>query len=178
MQKFLRELKYNREKSGGTLCSAGKSLKRKSAHCFEAAFIAAAVLEHKGYPPTVVSFESQDGLDHVIFVFRQKKKWGSVARSRDAGLHGRAPIFRSLKDLVWSYFDPYIDGSGKITAYQIAHLDDTKTDWRKSSKNVWKAESYLLTLRHIKLKSSVGRYDKVLRKYKSKGPLTKGRGWW
>jgi len=178
VQKFLRGIEYNREKSGETLRSAIMALKHQKAHCFEAAFIAAAILELNGYPPIVVSMESQDGLDHVIFVYRDNGKWGAVARSRDQGLNGRAPIFRSLRDLVWSYYDPYVDGEGKVTAYQLAHLDDTKSDWRYSRKNVWKAENYLLKLPHRKLKSSEKRYQRVLKIYLEKGPLTTGPGWW
>ena len=56
-----------------------------------------------------MGLESVDMLDHVIFVYRHRGKWGSVARSRDPGLHGRKPVFRSPRALAESYFDPYID---------------------------------------------------------------------
>ena len=46
-------------------------------------------MEQHGRPPLVLSFESIDGLDHVIFVYSRAGRWGSVARSRDPGLHGR-----------------------------------------------------------------------------------------
>ncbi|MGE3758589.1 MAG: hypothetical protein AB7H97_12575 [Pseudobdellovibrionaceae bacterium] len=178
VQDFLRSFSYNREKKGETLRSAREALKKKTAHCLEATFIAAAILEVHGYPPLVVSFSSQDGLDHVIYVFRHRKKWGSVARSRDEGLHGRQPIFRSLRDLVWSYYDPYIDGSGKIIGYQIANLDDTETDWRNSKKFVWKAEKYLIDLKHKPLRSSLTRYKRVLAAYKKNGPMKPKSFWW
>ena len=64
-----------------------------AAHCLEAALSAAVILEQHGWPPLVLSFESIDGLDHVIFVYRARGRWGSVARSRDPGLHGRKPVF-------------------------------------------------------------------------------------
>ena len=178
VQKFLRQFDYNREKRGQTLRSAESALQKKTAHCFEAAFIAAALLELNGYPPLVLSFESQDGLDHVIFVYKTSAgKWGSVARSRDEGLHGRRPQFKTLRDLTWSYFDPYIDKTGKITAYQLAHLDDTRTNWRRSTRSVWAAEKYLLKLKHIRLRSSSRRYKKVHQNFLNNGPLLKGVGW-
>ena len=66
----------------------------QTAHCLEGALFAAVVLEQHGYPPLVLSFESIDELDHVIFVYRGADgRWGSVARSRDPGLHGRRPAF-------------------------------------------------------------------------------------
>ncbi len=58
-----------------------------------------------GYPPLVLSFESIDLLDHVIFVYRTPTGWGSVARSRDPGLHGRRPLFATPRALALSYFE-------------------------------------------------------------------------
>ncbi len=178
VQAYLRKLPYNREPRGETLRSAKSSLAKGQAHCLEAAFLAAAILEKNGYPPLVLSFESADGLDHVIFVFKEKRKWGSVARSRDEGLHGRPPIYRSLRDLAWSYFDPYVDKTGRITAYQLAHLDDTGADWRSSKKDVWKTETYLLKLKHRKLKSSSKRYKKLRESYIANGPMKPQKFWW
>jgi hypothetical protein len=178
VQTFLRSLPYNREKRGETLRSAEYALRAGTAHCFEAAFVAAAILEHHGYPPTVMSFESQDGLDHVLFIYRENGKWGAVGRSRDEGLHGRPAIFRSPRALAWSYFDPYVDSTGRIEAYQIANLDDTKTDWRSGRAHVWKAEKYLLKLPHVKLPSSDRRYEKLLRAYKARGPMPPEKFWW
>lgn len=178
VQRYLRKLPYNREKKGETLASAETALKRGRLHCFEAAFAAAAILEHHGYPPLVMSLESKDNLDHVIYVFQEKGLWGSVALSRDDGLHGRPAKYRSARDLAWSYYDPYVDKSGKITGYQVAHLDDTKTDWRGSRRNVWKAEKYLIKLKHIRIKSSLARYKKLLKNYLENGPIPRRKDWW
>jgi hypothetical protein len=178
VQAYLRRLPYNREKGGETLYSAERALRRGKLHCFEAAMAAAAILEHHGYPPLVMSLESVDDLDHVIYVFKQRGRWGSIALSRDDGLHGRAPRYRSLRDLAWSYFDPYVDKSGRINGYQVAHLDDTKTDWRTSKRNVWKAEQYLIYLKHKKLKSSHHRYKKLFHAYKKRGAMPKQKHWW
>lgn len=178
VQAYLRGLPYNREKVGETLSSAEAGLRRGRMHCFEAAFAAAAILEHHGYPPLVVSLESKDNLDHVIYVFKEKNLWGAVARSRDEGLHGRPPRYRSLRDLAWSYYDPFVDKSGKITGYQIAHLDDCGADWRASKRNVWKAEQYLIDLKHIPLKSSRTRYKKLLQDYLESGPMPHQKHWW
>src|SRR2546427_12189823 len=122
VQRFLRSLPYNWERGGDTLRSFREVVRRGTAQCLEAALVAAVILEQHGYPPLVVSFESKDGVDHVIYVFRRGGRWGAVARSRDAGLHGRKAVFRGIRDLVWSYFDPYVDSTGRITGYQLADL--------------------------------------------------------
>lgn len=167
VQHYLRMVPYNWESDGGTLRSFRQVVKLNEAHCLEAALFAAVVLEQHGYPPLLVSLESQDKLDHVIFVFKQKGRWGSIARSRDLGLHGRKPVFRSLRDLVWSYFEPYVDFSGRITGYGPTHLSELGNyDWRFSSKNVLKVENHLREIPHKKLKSSDRRYEKLARRYK------------
>jgi hypothetical protein len=175
VQLFLKTFKYN---TGPTMKSALSSLKAKNANCMEGAFVAAAILEHHGYPPLVLSLESQDGVDHVLFAFKKNNLWGCIGQSRDPGLYGRPPRFRSIRNLAWSYFDPYIDDTGKVTAYQLANLDDCDSDWRWSHRNVWKAEKYLLELPHKKLVSSQKRYKKLLTKAISGESLSPEPYWW
>jgi hypothetical protein len=175
VQKYLHTLEYHLD---DTLTSALTTFQTRRAHCFEGAMLAAALLELQGYPPLVMSFESQDSLDHVVFVFQYKNKWGAVGKSRDPGLYGRKPVYGSLKELAVSYFDPYIDKSAKITAYQIAHMDDSNSDWRSSKKNVWKAERYLLDLPHIKMPSLRQRYQRVLNDYLKNGSKPYHPNWW
>jgi len=168
VQRFLRALPYNRECRGETLRSFREVVRRGTAHCLEAALAAAVTLEQHGYPPLVVSFESKDGIDHVIYVFRRRGRWGSVARSRDAGLHGRQPVFHTIRELVWSYFDPYVDFTGRITGYQLVDLRKLgRYDWRFSRKNMGKVEKFLLDIPHRALKSSNARYRRLLERFKA-----------
>src|SRR3954468_2383928 len=89
VQAYLNALPYNQEPHGrATLRSFRGVLRHGCAHCLEAALFAAVVLEQHGVPPLVLSFESIDQLDHVVFAFEQRGRWGSIARSRDPGLHG------------------------------------------------------------------------------------------
>ena len=90
------------------------------------------MLEQHGYPPLVLSFESIDELDHVIFVYRHRGRWGSVARSRDPGLHGRRPVFATPRALALSYVDPYVDFTGRVTGYAVVDLPKMMGDydWR------------------------------------------------
>ena len=178
LQRFIQTLKYNSEDHKVTLRSARSAVLSGAAHCIEAAFVAAAVLEVHGFPPLILDFESQDGLDHVVYVFQKNKLWGSIGRSRDKGLEGRAPVFRSIRDLAWSYFDPYVDDTGRLESYQCVHLDDTKAPWRTSSRNVWKAENYLLSIPHIKLKSSRQRYEKLMKLHIARTPIPREKSWW
>ena len=170
VQRFLNELPYNSEPPPGraTLRSFRGVVRHHTAHCLEAALSAAVILEQHGYPPTVLSFESIDELDHVLFVYRARGRWGSVARSRDPGLHGRRPVFPTARALALSYVDPYIDFTGRITGYAVADLRDLLDgyDWRLSENNVWKVERALLELPHRAIRSSDRRIDRLRRRYR------------
>lgn len=166
VQAFLNALPYNQERRppGKTLRSFRAVVQRRTAHCLEAALAAAVILEQHGYPPLVLSFESIDKLDHVIFVYRSKGRWGSIARSRDPGLHGRKPVFRTARALARSYFDPYVDRSGCITAFAVVDVGRAmgSYDWRLSERNVWKVEQMLIDYRHTPLPVNWSR-ERILR---------------
>jgi hypothetical protein len=167
VQRFLSSMPYNWELEGGTMRSFRQVLKKNQAHCLEAAIAAAVILEQHGYPPLLLDLESKDLLDHVIFVFKQDGLWGSIGRSRDIGLHGRRPLFRNLRQLAWSYFDPYVDFSGRIVGYGPANLYDLGNyDWRFSSKNMHRIEDYLRGIPHRPIHSSDKRYETLHERYK------------
>ena len=169
VQRWLNELRYNTEKDGGTQRSFRPVARLRMAHCLEAALFAAVVLEQHGYPPLVMSLESQDNLDHVIFVYRHNGRWGSVARSRDPGLHGRKPVFRSLRALARSYMDTYVDYTGRVRGFGVANLATAMGvyDWRLSDKNVWAVEQMLIDWPHKKLESSTRRYHRLKTWYRA-----------
>ena len=170
VQRYLNALPYNQEPHGrATLRSFRGVVRHGCAHCLEAALFAAVVLEQHGFPPLVISFESIDHLDHVIFVYRRRGKWGSIARSRDPGLHGRKPVFATPRALALSYFDPYIDFTGRVVGYAVVNIADEMGayDWRLADTNVWKVERMLLDYPHRRIKSSDRRVDALRARYRA-----------
>jgi hypothetical protein len=186
VQRFLNRLPYNTEPRGDTLRSFRQVVNRGTAHCLEAALFAACILEQHGYPPLLMGLESIDGLDHVIFVYRYRGRWGSVARSRDPGLHGRKPVFRSPRALAESYFDPYIDYTGRVTGYSVVHMRVMGSyDWRFARRNVWAVEKMLLKLPHRPIRRSLkrvrrerDRYRQYLKAHNKKPLYYRGREKW
>jgi hypothetical protein len=169
VQRFLNRLPYNTEPppARATLRSFRGVVRHHTAHCLEAALSAAVILEQHGFPPLVLSFESIDQLDHVLFVYQHRGRWGSVARSRDPGLHGRKPVFATPRSLALSYVDPYVDFSGRVTGYAVVDLRVMGGyDWRLSDRNVWKVERMLLNAPHRPIHSSDARIDRLRRRYK------------
>ena len=168
MQRWLNALPYNTEPGGETQRSFRGVVRHGEAHCMEAAMSAATILEQHGWPPLVMSLESIDLLDHVVFVYRTAGGWGSVARSRDPGLHGRRPVFRSLRALAASYVDPYVDDTGRITGYGVLDLRMLAPyDWRLSSRNLWHVEQALCDLPHRPLRTSDARIERLRARYRA-----------
>ncbi|MGE0703488.1 MAG: hypothetical protein AB7F99_09430 [Vicinamibacterales bacterium] len=168
VQRFLNRLPYNTEPppEGATLRSFRGVVGHQSAHCLEATLFAAVVLEQHAFPPLVLSFESIDELDHVIFVYQRGGRWGSVARSRDPGLHGRRPVFASPRALALSYVDPYVDYTGRVTGYAVVDLRGMGTyNWRLADTNVWKVERMLLDYPHKRIETSDARIERLRRWY-------------
>jgi hypothetical protein len=168
VQAYLNALPYNTETRGETLRSFRGVVRAGTAHCFEAAMFAAVVLEQHGYPPLVMSLESMDRLDHVLFVYKASGRWGSVARSRDPGLHGRLPHFRTPRDLALSYVDPYVDFTGGITGYGVADLRElAEYDWRFSRRYVWPSEQFLLDYPHRRITTDRARIRSLRTRYRA-----------
>jgi hypothetical protein len=168
VQRWLNALPYNTETGGETQHSFRPVVRLRKAHCMEAALFAAVVLEQHGYPPLVMSLASKDWLDHVIFIYRRDGRWGSIGRSRDPGLHGRKPRFTSVRQLAMSYYDAYVDYTGRLRGFGVADLREKMGgyDWRLTENNVWKVEQMLIDLPHRKIRSSDRRYRQLLKRYK------------
>jgi hypothetical protein len=179
VQHYLNRLPYNTEPApgGATLRSFRGVVRHGAAHCLEAALFAAVVLEQHGYAPLVLSSESIDELDHVIFVYKRRGRWGSVARSRDPGLHGRRPVFASPRALALSYADPYIDYTGRVTGYAVVDVGREMNgyDWRLAETNIWKVERMLLDYPHRRLKTSNRRFRQLRKWYRAYRAAHDGR---
>jgi hypothetical protein len=160
VQLWLNELPYNTEAVGETLRSFRGVMRTKTAHCLEACLAAAVILEQHGHSPVVMSIESQDWLDHVVFLYKESGKWGAIGRSRDPGLHGRKPLFRSPRAVALSYVDGYVDYTGRVRGYGVANLAEAlpRYDWRFSLKNVWRVEQLLIDWPHRRIRTSTRRY--------------------
>lgn len=109
IQGFLDSIEYNPSYE----CRSPRYvIRKKSAHCFEGALFAAAALEFNGYEPLIVDMKAHNDDDHVIAVFRIDGHWGSVAKSNFTTLRYREPVYRSIRELVMSYFDFYFNTDG------------------------------------------------------------------
>ena len=169
VQRWLNALPYNTEKGGADPAQLPSGRAAQTAHCMEAALFAAVVLEQHGYPPLVMSLESQDWLDHVIFVYQRNGRWGSVARSRDPGLHGRKPVFRIAARAgaqLHRSVRRSTPAASKASAWRPADAMGNY-DWRLTRTNVWKVEQMLIDCRTRKSRARIRRYRTLPRRYRA-----------
>lgn len=118
IQVFLDSISYNPDYE----CRSPRwVIKKRSAHCFEGALFAAAVLDFLGYKPRIVDMKAYNDDDHVIAVFREDGYWGAVAKSNFTSLRYREPVYRSLRELIMSYFDFFFNvyGEKSLRSYSI-----------------------------------------------------------
>jgi len=84
-------------------------LRDRQAHCTDGALFAAAGLRLLGHPPLIVDLLAERDDEHLLAVYRQDGHWGAIAKSNFVGLRYREPIYRSLRELVMSYFEVYFN---------------------------------------------------------------------
>jgi hypothetical protein len=105
IQAFLDEFPYSVESS--YRCPL-RVFRERIAHCFDGALFAAAALRRLGYPPLVLNMLPNDrDDDHILALYRRDRYWGAVAKSNFVGLRFREPIYRTLRELVMSYFEQF-----------------------------------------------------------------------
>jgi hypothetical protein len=105
IQAFLDKLPYSMEHI--YRCPL-RVLREQVAHCFDGALFAAAVLRHLGYPPLILEMVPNDrDDDHLLALYKFDGYWGAVGKSNFVGLRFRDPIYRTLRELMMSYFEQY-----------------------------------------------------------------------
>ena len=107
------------------------------AHCLDGGLFGALALRRLGYPPLVVDLLPDPGMDddHVLAIFSKDGCLGAVAKSNFAGLRYREPVYRTIRELIMSYFEDFYNVNGLRTlryytvTVDLSHYDDTGWMW-------------------------------------------------
>jgi len=169
IQRFLdHDLAYNKELGGPTCRSPRLVLRDRTAHCMEGALFAAAALRVLGYPPLLLDLEAVRDDDHVLAIYRRRDRWGAIAKSNYSGLRYREPVYRTLRELVMSYFEHYYNLRREKTLRNYSRpvnlMRFDAIHWMTSEEDVWAIPEYLTTIRHTpvlpaRAASTLGRVD-------------------
>ena len=165
IQAFLNAIPANHELGGETLLSVREVLCQRRAHCLEGAMLAACALWMHGEPPLLLYLHC-DLVDwpHVITLFKRGRCWGAISKTNGVPLRYRDPVYRSLRELVMSYFHEYYTKHGRKTLrgysvpYDLRRMDTRL--WVTNPHNGWEVNDKLETLRHTMLISP--RQEKLL----------------
>lgn len=155
IQKFLNEIPY--DAAPGTSSPKVVARERK-ANCFEGALFAAAALRKLGCKPLIVDMMAHNDDDHVVAIFKKDNCFGAIAKSNTTVLRYREPVYRTLRELVMSYFDFYFNVLGERTMRSYSNPVDLsrfdKQNWMTTEGNLDFIGDYLSELKHVKILSS------------------------
>ncbi|NPV76440.1 MAG: hypothetical protein HPY59_08685 [Anaerolineae bacterium] len=152
IQAFLDETPYSPENANRCPLMV---IRERFAHCLDGGLFGAAMLRRLGHPPLLLDLLPEPGTDddHVLAIFQVKGCWGAVAKSNFSGLRYREPIFRTLRELVMSYFEDFFNVHAQKTlrAYtrpiNLAAYDRFGWAWKNEGADV--IERRLYTLKRI-----------------------------
>jgi hypothetical protein len=154
IQRALEAMPYH---VAGSAWSPRRVLREGTAHCLEGAIFAAAALRVLGFAPLLLDLEAVQDTDHVISVYRLRGHWGAIAKSNFSGLRFREPVYRSVRELVMSYFDSYINLRGERTLrahsrpINLARFDRSRRGWMTSEDDLWWVAEHLVRVPHTRI---------------------------
>src|SRR5437868_9346739 len=156
IQEFLdSDIAYNVEPNGDTCYSPRTVLREGVAHCMEGAMVAAMALRLIGHPPLLVDLEAVRDSDHVLAVYRVGGFWGAIAKSDYSGLRSREPVYRTIRELVMSYFEHYFNPEGEKTLRTYSRPVNLRRfdsiDWMKTTEEVWAIPNHLCDIPHTRI---------------------------
>lgn len=156
IQRFLdRDVAYNKEHDGETCRSPRRVLRDRVGHCVEGALLAAAALRVQGHAPLLLDLEAVRDDDHVLAIFKQRGCWGAIAKSNYSGLRFREPVYRTLRELVMSYFEHYYNLRAEKTLRRYSRPVNLRRfdpiHWMTAEEELWAIPEYLVEISHTRL---------------------------
>jgi hypothetical protein len=137
VQSYVSSLPYNPKDDAA---SAHQAILKKKAHCFEGALVAALLLEHQGHEPALLHFRAHRDDDHVVALFKNGRYWGAVGKSNTTLLTWRPALYRTVEQLLFSYFPFYFNTRGQLSLTSWAGPIKLKRydswNWRTSDQDI------------------------------------------
>lgn len=168
IQDYLNSISYNFEKDEETCMSPRRVIESRRAHCLEGAYLAAAALWYHGEKPLLLDLRStKDDLDHVVALFVRNGHWGAISKTNHAVLRYREPIYKTLRELVLSYFHEYfLNANGQKTLREYSKPFDLRKfgqSWVTEMDELWDIGASLDDSPHMSVLPK-GLLPKILRR--------------
>lgn len=132
-------------------------LKNQKADCAGGAIFAAACLWASGRKPFLLDLQAEKAdVDHVVALFKEGKHWGAISKTNHAVLRYREPVYKSVRELVMSYFHEYFLSNGRKTLRTYSKPFDISkfgTEWLTDQEAVINVIYCLDISKHLKILS-------------------------
>ena len=157
IQDFVNTLRFRIAGENDTCFSPRLVMKHREAQCIEGAMFAAAALRLHGHRPLIVDLvATKHDADHVIAVFQIDGYWGAISKTNHGVLRYREPVYRSIRELVMSYFHEYfLQSNRKKTLRSFSKPVDLsrfdRHNWETSEEPIWFIPEYLLDIPHASI---------------------------
>lgn len=155
IQDYINSIPFNFDERPGTCLSPRLVFNKNIADCVEGAILASAILEFQGHKPLLLDLRSVKNpydYDHVVSVFKVDRFFGAISKTNHAVLRYRDPIYKTIRELVMSYFNEYFLEDGKKTLREYSDLLDlnkfNKINWRTTEKDLHQILDKLDTIKH------------------------------
>ncbi len=154
IQDFINSLEFRIVGTNETCSSPRQVLIDRKAQCMEGAMLAAAILRFHGHRPLIIDLvATKHDADHVIAVFKIDGTWGAISKTNHGVLRYREPVYRTIRELVMSYFHEYfLQSNRKKTLRSFSRpIDLSRFDnlnWEVNDDDNWFIPEYLTTINH------------------------------
>lgn len=156
IQSYVSAIPQNFERNGDSCMSVREVLRTNRALCMEGALLAALALWVHGDQPLILDLSAVDDDDHVIAVFKRNGCWGAISKGNHPYVRYRDPVYRTLRELVMSYFHEYYNLKGEKTLRSYSRPISLSTfapkDWI-TEKDAWLVAEKLCVIKHYPLVS-------------------------
>ena len=156
IQDYLESIPFNHEEDGETCRSAYEVTRHKKAHCLEGAFLACSALLLQKRKPIIISLKvNNKDFDHVITIYKENGYFGAISKTNHAVLGWRDPIYKTIRELVMSYFHEYFlvkNGEKTLRGYsRIINLNRFEREWIVSSENLFGIAETIFDAPHLSI---------------------------
>ncbi len=151
IQSYVSAIPQNFEPNGDSCMSVREVIRTNRALCMEGALFAALALWVHGDRPLILDLSAVDDDDHVIAVFKRSGCWGAISKGNHPYVRYRDPVYRTLRELVMSYFHEYYNKKGEKTLRSYSRPVDLSAQKSASwitGDNAWVIAQLLCDVRH------------------------------
>ena len=122
--------------------------------CYNGALLATFCLLCHGTHASVLEVLARDDEEHILCLYKQKGKFGSIAQSKFLGLKGRNPMYDTVRDLIVSYQEFFFAWDGRFSLDSYTNPIDLKKydmKWVYDPKTVVQMGKDLRQAKHFKI---------------------------